>query len=210
MLGVNYGWRCYEGNHDYDLSLCGANPSAGKTFPIFEYSHSSSTGGFSITGGYVYRGTEFPDLYGYYICCDYSTARGWLIKPNGSGGWNVSTQTGFPASVSTFGEATDGTLYVASLSTNQIYKIVVNPTGIPDPPQGNEQVRANYLPSEQIELTTPYLLDEVQLINTQGQIVKRLNNISGTKMIAANNLNSGVYWLRCFGKKTSTVKLIVQ
>jgi hypothetical protein len=33
--GENYGWRCYEGNHTYNTSLC--DLSASYVFPIFEY-----------------------------------------------------------------------------------------------------------------------------------------------------------------------------
>ncbi|MEJ7610697.1 MAG: PQQ-dependent sugar dehydrogenase [Ferruginibacter sp.] len=59
ISGRNYGWRCYEGNQAYQLSLCGPTPAVGKTFPIFEYPHTAA-GGYSVTGGVVYHGTEFP------------------------------------------------------------------------------------------------------------------------------------------------------
>ena len=122
--GLNYGWRCYEGTHTYNTSQCGPTPATGKTAPIFEYPH-SSTGGYSITGGYVYRGTEYPGLQGYYICCDYVTTNGWLIKPNGTGTYSVTQQTNFPANIVSFGEAEDGTLYAASLG-GTIYKVIQN------------------------------------------------------------------------------------
>jgi glucose/arabinose dehydrogenase len=121
--GLNYGWRCYEGTHAYDLSQCGTTPATGKTYPIFEYDHSSA-GGYSITGGLVYRGTEFTALQGYYMCADYVNPNGWLIAPNGSGGWNVTQQTNFPANVSSFGDAEDGTLYLSTLS-GTVYKVLV-------------------------------------------------------------------------------------
>lgn len=120
--GLNYGWRCYEGTHNYNTSQCGTTPATGKTFPIFEYTHSTA-GGYSITGGLVYRGSEYPTLQGYYICADYVRPNGWLIKSNGAGGWNVTQQTNFPANISTFGDAEDGTLYLASLG-GTIYKII--------------------------------------------------------------------------------------
>lgn len=62
--GGNYGWRCYEGNHPYNLSGC----SGSYIFPIYEYSHIE---GISITGGYVYRGNQFPELTGKYIYGDF-------------------------------------------------------------------------------------------------------------------------------------------
>ncbi len=118
---INYGWRCYEGSNSYDLSQCGATPLAGKTPPIFEYAHNAS-GGYSISGGLVYRGTEYPVLQGYYVCADFVTRNGWLIRPDGLGGWNVIQQTNFPANVTTFGDAEDGTLYLASLG-GTIFKV---------------------------------------------------------------------------------------
>lgn len=117
--GANYGWRCYESNHTYNTTGC--NAIGTYSFPIFEYPHNNTTGGFSITGGYVYRGSEFSFLQGYYICADYVSGKAWLIKPNGSGGWNTTIQTGAP-SITGFGEAEDGTLYAVSLN-GTFYKV---------------------------------------------------------------------------------------
>ena len=127
--GLNFGWRCYEANSSYDLSACGATPLTGKTFPIFQYGHNSA-GGYSITGGLVYRGAQFPTLQGWYICADYVRPNGWLIKPNGTGGWTVGQQTNFPAGVVTFGDAEDGTLYMSTLSGTVYQVIVPNPLSI--------------------------------------------------------------------------------
>jgi glucose/arabinose dehydrogenase len=124
MSGVNYGWRCLEGTHDYDLSLCSL-PLANYVPPIFEYPHDGATGGFVVTGGYVYRGTEFMPLQGYYICCDYATTNGWLIKDDGGGVFSSRRQNNFPANVSSFGEAEDGTLYTLS-TTGSLSKIILS------------------------------------------------------------------------------------
>ncbi|MEP6674104.1 MAG: PQQ-dependent sugar dehydrogenase [Ferruginibacter sp.] len=119
--GNNFGWRCYEGNHTYNTTGCQA-PSSYR-FPIFEYPHNSSTGGFSITGGYVYRGSEFAFLQGYYICSDYISGNGFLISSNGSGGWNISSpQVGWAAHICGYGEAEDGTLYAVS-QDGPFYKV---------------------------------------------------------------------------------------
>jgi len=119
ILNKNYGWRCFEGTHVYD-SACKAQPN--NVFPIFEYPHNSATGGISITGGYVYRGSEYAALQGYYICTDYVSRNGWLIKPDGSGGWNTTMQTNWPDSLVSFGEAANGTLYALSLN-GTLYKV---------------------------------------------------------------------------------------
>jgi glucose/arabinose dehydrogenase len=56
--GANYGWRCYEGLSAY--STTGCMPQSNYVSPIFDYPHNNTTGGFSITGGIVYRGTQYP------------------------------------------------------------------------------------------------------------------------------------------------------
>ncbi len=121
ILNKNYGWRCLEGTHVYD-STCTA-PLLNNVFPIFEYPHNNETGGYSITGGYVYRGNEYPSLHGYYICTDFVSHNGWLIKPDGSGGYSTSMQTNWPANLVSFGETANGTLYALSLN-GTLYKVV--------------------------------------------------------------------------------------
>ncbi|MEP7254605.1 MAG: PQQ-dependent sugar dehydrogenase [Ferruginibacter sp.] len=124
--GINYGWRCYEGTHDFVTAGCLAQSNY--VFPIFEYPHNSSTGGYSVTGGHVYRGTEFSAMYGYYICSDYVSGNAWLIKPNGSGGWNISIQNALPTSIVGYGESESGVLYAVAL-TGTLYKVTTNSSG---------------------------------------------------------------------------------
>lgn len=122
---INYGWRCYEGDSTYNTTGC--LPAGNYLPPIFGYGHNAS-GGQSITGGYVYRGTEFPALNGYYICADYISGNQWIIGSNGAGGWNVYQQNAaaFPDNIVTYGEAENGVLYAASLTGNTVYKVIVN------------------------------------------------------------------------------------
>ena len=75
--GKNYGWRCYEGNHEFNMSGCNYPEYI---FPIWEYSHSV---GYSITGGYVYRGQNVPELLGKYIFADYGTKKVWALSYDG-------------------------------------------------------------------------------------------------------------------------------
>lgn len=122
--GINYGWRCYEGNAPYNTAGC--QPQSSYTSPIFVYSHNATTGGYSVTGGYVYRGLEFAAMYGYYICADYVSGNVWLIKFNTIGGtWSINQQSGLPGSISGFGEAENGDLYALSL-TGTVYKITTS------------------------------------------------------------------------------------
>lgn len=114
--GINYGWRCYEGNSPYNTSGCAS--SSTMTFPIAVYNH---TGGrCSITGGYVYRGTAYPDLVGKYIFADYCSTQIGILNADGSVIW---TPAFMGNNFATFGEDADKELYVAAVNNGKIYKI---------------------------------------------------------------------------------------
>lgn len=119
--GMNFGWDCREGNHVYESSGC-PNESA-FTYPIFEYPHTCdppcNTGdGSSMTGGFVYRGSMYPVLFGYYVFADYGSNNVWTLKQTGFGNpptfsFILQTSTGISA-VESFGEADNGELYALS------------------------------------------------------------------------------------------------
>lgn len=119
--GINYGWRCYEGNITKIDSGCLAISQY--VFPIFDYDHSNANGGQSVTGGFVYRGTSFPDLYGWYVCIDYLSANAWVIKPN-SGSFTIHKQSGLPTGIVAFGEDENAELYAVGLGTNPTNGII--------------------------------------------------------------------------------------
>ncbi len=120
--GENWGWRCYEGNSTYNTTGCGA--IGDYDFPIYVYDHSFGAGGFAITGGYVYRGTQNPGMYGYYVYCDYVTGNWWTTVSNGAGGWNTAMSDFAFDGISSFGEGVDGEIYCSSLSSGEIYHVV--------------------------------------------------------------------------------------
>jgi hypothetical protein len=63
--GYNFGWSDMEGTRCFHLQEC---DPADYTAPAITYSHEE---GFSITGGYVYRGEEIPELAGTYFYSDW-------------------------------------------------------------------------------------------------------------------------------------------
>ncbi len=123
--GENYGWAVMEGNNCYDSDPINNNcensvPScfdASYIDPIYTYGHSSS-GGYSITGGHVYRGCKYTELYGYYIVTDYSTENTWVMDSNGTATQMVDTPNG----VVSYGENEAGELFLATLS-GSIYEV---------------------------------------------------------------------------------------
>ncbi|MBV6418740.1 MAG: hypothetical protein CMLOHMNK_03678 [Steroidobacteraceae bacterium] len=120
VLGGNYGWRCREGAHDYNLT-CGNQPS--RLDPVAEYGRSA---GFSITGGYVYRGTAMPSLVGRYFFADYGSGRIWNIASNTQPTLAVTSAQGLATNlgISSFGEAVNGELYVVDLNGGGLYQLV--------------------------------------------------------------------------------------
>jgi glucose/arabinose dehydrogenase len=125
--GLNYGWRCYEGNVPYNTSGCG--PITDYTFPIKVYAHSS--GNCSITGGYIYRGYRRPELTGAYIYGDYCTGRIWLLRYENGQTLADSLLIDAPFAISSFGVDQDEELYICNYSGN-IQRFVGFPPN--DPP----------------------------------------------------------------------------
>ena len=106
--GKNYGWRCFEGNHTFNSSGCS---NIVHTPPVYEYSH---TLGLSITGGYVYRGANVPELFGKYIYADYVFGTIWALEYDGVNP-TVNSQVDDPNfTISTFGQDEARELYIGS------------------------------------------------------------------------------------------------
>ena len=70
--GKNYGWGLVEGTHDGTLIPGNGTGTPGLTPPLIELGHAStaSPASNSIIGGFVYRGTAIPELYGKYVFAD--------------------------------------------------------------------------------------------------------------------------------------------
>lgn len=116
--GGNYGWRCREGAHDYDLS--GVCP-AGLIDPVIEYSHSV---GNSITGGIVYRGGAITELDGRYVFADFSRGILFASIDNGAGGYDFEELLDTSFLISAFAQESDGELLFLDLGSGSIRRIV--------------------------------------------------------------------------------------
>jgi uncharacterized repeat protein (TIGR03806 family) len=120
-LGGNYGWNCREGFIGYPGPSCPAS-SSGFVDPVHDYDR---TLGQSVTGGYVYRGTQLPGLVGRYVFGDFVTGRIWQLVPNASGGYSRADLYDFDNAVlASFGQGNDGELYVVSIGGGSLHKIV--------------------------------------------------------------------------------------
>ena len=120
---MNFGWKCYEGNMLREGTLCDTIvPDF--DFPVFVYPHDINTGGFAITGGFVYRGSAFPALYGKYIFCDYISGNFWTLSPDGFGGYEATFYDYVIDHITSFGENIDGEIFACINDNGNIYQVV--------------------------------------------------------------------------------------
>lgn len=203
--GLNFGWRCYEGNAVYNTSGCAAQSTM--TMPVAQYTH-AATGGCSITGGYVYTGTTYPNLANKYIFGDYCTGEiGWATT-SGTITWNYSSSM----SISSFGEDKDGELYVTNGSI--IYKIVDTSLAVSEFEKVGFSVAPN--PTKDrfvVKSASQEIPNSLEIFDLSGKLLLSNNNLSaGENTIITSSLSSGIYLLSVTasnGEKYTT-KLIIE
>lgn len=123
--GANFGWRCKEGTHLYNSQppCNNSNYLSSLLDPITEYSHSE---GFSVTGGFVYRGLLYPNLYGNYYFADYVTGKIWSIIKTGTNPdtWSPRTlELNAGINISAFGEDENGEIYICDYGGGTIRQL---------------------------------------------------------------------------------------
>ncbi len=134
--GPNFGWRCREGfstNVQTDQTFCG--DSADYDSPVAQFDHvpenQGGQGWCSIIGGYVYRGQDFPHLYGHYIFTDYCAGDFITFAPGGTSDVDTLLLTSEPGFAG-FGEDADGEMYVTNILNGEVSKLV-DPCPMADP-----------------------------------------------------------------------------
>ncbi|HVL54424.1 MAG TPA: PQQ-dependent sugar dehydrogenase [Vitreimonas sp.] len=107
--GLNFGWSIMEGRECFREEGC---DPAGLTAPVTVYPHDL---GCSVTGGFVYRGQQWPALVNGYLFADYCSGRVWALDAS-------SDEVGEPLvvaetnhAISSFGEDAGGELYATDL-----------------------------------------------------------------------------------------------
>jgi len=117
--GENYGWAVMEASECFrPASGC---DTTGLTLPVFEYSHGE---GCSVTGGYVYRGKQYPALNGVYLFTDYCTGNLWATRQVAPGEFETEQIGTLPGSISSFGEDEGGELYAVRDAEGAVYRVV--------------------------------------------------------------------------------------
>jgi glucose/arabinose dehydrogenase len=121
--GENYGWNIMEGTQCSAVTSCPGIPcdQAGLTLPVAEYDH---TLGCSVTGGFVYRGADYPRMQGIYFYGDFCSGRIWGLEQEGGAVFQNQLLLDSPYSISTFGEDQSGGLFLADYATGSILIII--------------------------------------------------------------------------------------
>lgn len=116
--GQNYGWNVMEASQCFAISGC---DRTGLVLPVGEYTHTE--GGCSISGGYVYRGRNYPELTGNYFFGDWCSGNIWSLFRSPAGGWLRTLVNSSGLSISSFGEDVNGELYVIDHSSGAVFII---------------------------------------------------------------------------------------
>jgi glucose/arabinose dehydrogenase len=107
--GENHGWNVREAFAPFSEQYRRSGEKY--TEPIFAYEHGL---GFSVTGGFVYRGRRNSSFDGVYIFGDYNTRRVWGLKQS-QGVVEAVVQIGTaPGGIATFGVDELGEIYLAT------------------------------------------------------------------------------------------------
>lgn len=195
-LGLNYGWRCYEGNNTYNTSGCPSQETM--TFPVAVYNHSG--GRCSITGGYVYRGDLYPNLTGKYFFADYCSGEiGWVDQEN-----NLEFLTDTSNFFATFGEDLQGELYVGG--SGKLFKIVGEEVASV---QDLNKLKISFFPNpvkDVLNVESNKKVEEISIYNFEGKL---LGSFKDQAQIDVSHLSKGVYMVTVkSGKLTKTQKII--
>jgi len=103
----NYGWDVFEGRHRFEDKE--PNPRGKLVEPVAEYDHSE---GCSVTGGFVYRGSDAPELRGRYFYGDYCSGTVWSLRLVDGQATDVRREPVEVGGLTSFGEDARGEIYL--------------------------------------------------------------------------------------------------
>ena len=109
--GLNYGWSVMEGEECFSRSRHPCD-TGGLEPPIAVYGRD---GGCSVTGGYVYRGSRLPALYGAYAYADFCSGKIWALRYDGQRVTESLRIADTQLNISSFAEDPNGELYILDL-----------------------------------------------------------------------------------------------
>ena len=184
QAGLNYGWRCYEGNAPYNTSGCPDESEL--TFPVFDYSWN---GGGSVIGGYVYRGDLYADLQDVYVFGDIDGMISTLDIDD-----NYINQGQFPGTWVAFGQDINKELYSVNLG-GSIFKIAGGVLSVDENQSNNVIIYPN--PANDIvsiKLQTQ-VMEHLKISDVKGSIIYTETLQSNQKQLNTSSFAKGMYFI---------------
>jgi glucose/arabinose dehydrogenase len=224
--GGNYGWSLKEGSHCFRPSSGCEIP--GLIDPVYEYSHAQNIGN-SITGGYVYRGSALPQLYGKYIYGDFVSSNIWALEYDGINQPVNELLTTAPGNITSFGTDQNEELFILTFGANggKIYKLnsLSDADDLGSAEMGyilREAYPNPFNPSTSFSFHVPEESDvKIDIISVTGELITSFKNEiyqAGNYELTwdAGDLSSGIYFIRMTAVSTfststydNTIKVVL-
>lgn len=237
LPGKNYGWNQREGTflfdntlgQDFVFNLPSDDSLNNYTYPVAMYDHDE---GPAIVGGYVYRGVEFPELYGQYLFGDIVNGKLFHVPVDslqlGKSAEIFSVEVrGNDGTVTTllsevqqdradlrFGKDNEGEIYVLTKIDGVIRK-VVHPDAVSvfSPKKAEE---ANWLspnPSDGRFIfsknNNENTKSHIQVFDSVGKKVFEKETLQNEDTINLTYLPKGIYWVHFFNKNQVYLQQVV-
>jgi glucose/arabinose dehydrogenase len=116
----NFGWPCREGRIAGPIQSPSCDSAAERIDPIFEYVSGPQA---TVIGGYVYRGSRVPQLFGRYVYGNYGDQEIHALGVGNSTDARLLSTATTGGRIWSVGEDASGELYAVFGSTNQIRKL---------------------------------------------------------------------------------------
>lgn len=123
--GENHGWNVREAFVPFSDEY--RRDGEVYTDPLFAYEHGL---GFSVTGGFVYHGTQNDSFDGVYIFGDYNTRRVWGLRQRQGAVTNVVEIGTAPGGIASFGVDQQGEIYLVTYM-GTVYHVDLTGTSFP-------------------------------------------------------------------------------
>ena len=184
QAGLNYGWRCYEGNAPFNTSGCPDESEL--TFPVFDYSWN---GGGSVIGGYVYRGDLYADLQDVYVFGDIDGMISTLDIDD-----NYINQGQFPGTWVAFGQDINKELYSVNLG-GSIFKIAGGVLSVDE----NQEQQFIIYPNPANDIVSIKLqtqvMEHLKISDVKGSIMYAETLQSNQKQLNTSSFAKGMYFI---------------
>jgi glucose/arabinose dehydrogenase len=220
----NYGWPLMEGTQCDYPSPCDTT-GLNLKLPLYEYVHESEYGE-AIIGGYVYEGTQMPELRGRYIYADTQNNHVWALYWNGI---NEATSTlvfDYPTNIffhiTSIGQDSNHELFFVSYYGG-IFQLTGTPSAVGRESPKVPDVLLSAQPNPFVRETRIRFVSSgparVDIYDVSGRLAQRLDSPShgereitwDGRNLAGNASPSGVYFVRLVqdGRTLGTRRIVL-